>query len=56
MVVTEQEEVEADMMVLIVGLLEEVSESRTSRALAEAHLPKLTCHIEISHTDLQQGL
>ena len=37
MVVMEEEEVEvaADMMVLIVGLLEEVSEFRTSLALAK---------------------
>lgn len=55
--VTEVEvEVEAGMMVLIVGLLEEVSESRTtSRAVAEAHLPKLTCHIEDTHTDPATG-
>ena len=39
-VTEEEEEAEADMTVLIVGLLEEVSESRTSRAVAEAHLPK----------------
>ena len=38
MVVTEEEEeLEADMMVLIVGLLEEVSEFRTSLAMGEAH-------------------
>ena len=42
-------------MVLIVGLLEGVSESRTSRDVAEAHLPKLTCHTEITHTDRRIG-
>ena len=52
--VTAEEEVVVDMMVLIVGLLEEVSESRTSRAVAEAHL-RPTCHIEITHTDLETG-
>ena len=25
------------------------------RAVAEAHLPKLTCHVEITHTDIETG-